>query len=157
FRSLDLGGRCLGFGSRCLGCSRGRVLATVVLGLGPGELLADPGECRGQRRVDPAFRLLDRVGRRVAARPLAIPAAAPLAALRPLATLGAWLQRGGSDGARLRGTCGASRRFLGLLEAEAEAMPLGVEADDPELQLLALVHDVTRVGDALVRELADVD
>ncbi len=36
-------------------------------------------------------------------------------------------------------------------------MPLGVEADDPELERLALVDDVARVGDSLVRELADVD
>ena len=36
-------------------------------------------------------------------------------------------------------------------------MPLGVERDDLELELLALVDDVGRMGDALVRELADVD
>ena len=36
-------------------------------------------------------------------------------------------------------------------------MPLGVERDDLELELLALVDDVTRVGDALVGQLADVD
>ena len=36
-------------------------------------------------------------------------------------------------------------------------MALGVEADDLELEDLALVHDVARVGDALVRQLADVD
>ena len=36
-------------------------------------------------------------------------------------------------------------------------MPLGVERDDLELERLALVDDVTRMGDALVRQLADVD
>ena len=36
-------------------------------------------------------------------------------------------------------------------------MPLGVERDDLELERLALVDDVARVGDALVRQLADVD
>ena len=36
-------------------------------------------------------------------------------------------------------------------------MALGVEADDLELEDLALVHHVARVGDALVRQLADVD
>jgi len=36
-------------------------------------------------------------------------------------------------------------------------MALGVEADDLELEHLALMHHITRVGDALVRELADVD
>ena len=36
-------------------------------------------------------------------------------------------------------------------------MPLGVERDDLELERLALVDDVTRVGDALVGQLADVD
>src|SRR6185503_8420646 len=40
---------------------------------------------------------------------------------------------------------------------EAEAMALRVQADDPELQLLALVDHITRMGDALVGELADVD
>ena len=49
------------------------------------------------------------------------------------------------------------RSLLGLLEAEAEAMTLGVEGDDLELQRLALVDDVARMGDTLVRELADVD
>src|SRR5207344_3662459 len=58
-------------------------------------------------------------------------------------------------GASLRGRTG--RRLLGLLEAEAEAMPLGVERDDLELERLALVDDVTRMGDALVGQLADVD
>ena len=52
---------------------------------------------------------------------------------------------------------GSSRRLLGLLEAEAQAMALGVERDDLELELLALVDDVARVGDALVGQLADVD
>ena len=36
-------------------------------------------------------------------------------------------------------------------------MALGVERDDLELERLALVDDVARVGDALVRQLADVD
>ena len=36
-------------------------------------------------------------------------------------------------------------------------MALGVEADDPQLDLLALLDDVPRVGHALVGELADVD
>ena len=36
-------------------------------------------------------------------------------------------------------------------------MPLGVERDDLELERLALVDDVARVGDALMRQLADVD
>src|SRR4029079_8623937 len=40
---------------------------------------------------------------------------------------------------------------------EAEAMPLGVERDDLELERLTLVDDVTRVGDALMGQLADVD
>ena len=36
-------------------------------------------------------------------------------------------------------------------------MALGVERDDLELERLALVDDVARMGDALVRQLADVD
>src|SRR5664279_2175806 len=36
-------------------------------------------------------------------------------------------------------------------------MPLGVQADDLELERLALVDHVSRMGDALLRELADVD
>ena len=52
---------------------------------------------------------------------------------------------------------GPGRRLLGLLEAEPQAMPLGVERDDLELERLALVDDVARVGDALVGQLADVD
>ena len=36
-------------------------------------------------------------------------------------------------------------------------MPLGVERDDLELERLALVDDVARMGDALVGQLADVD
>ena len=36
-------------------------------------------------------------------------------------------------------------------------MSLGVEADDLQLEVLALVDDVARVGDALVAQLADVD
>ena len=36
-------------------------------------------------------------------------------------------------------------------------MPLGVERDDLELERLALVDDIARVGDALVGQLADVD
>ena len=36
-------------------------------------------------------------------------------------------------------------------------MALGVERDDPELERLALVDHVARMGDALVRQLADVD
>ena len=36
-------------------------------------------------------------------------------------------------------------------------MPLGVERDDLEVQLLALVHHVARVGHALLGQLADVD
>ena len=36
-------------------------------------------------------------------------------------------------------------------------MSLGVERDDLELELLALVDDIARMGDALVGELADVD
>ena len=36
-------------------------------------------------------------------------------------------------------------------------MPLGVERDDLQLERLALVDDVARVGDALVGQLADVD
>ena len=36
-------------------------------------------------------------------------------------------------------------------------MSLGVERDDLELERLSLVNDVSRVGDALVGKLADVD
>ena len=36
-------------------------------------------------------------------------------------------------------------------------MALGVERDDLELELLALVHDVAWMGDTLVGQLADVD
>ncbi len=36
-------------------------------------------------------------------------------------------------------------------------MALGVEGDDLELERLALVDDIARMGDALVRQLADVD
>ena len=41
-------------------------------------------------------------------------------------------------------------RLFGLLQAEAEAMSLGVERDDLELERLALVDDVARMGHALV-------
>ena len=36
-------------------------------------------------------------------------------------------------------------------------MPLGVEGDDLELERLALVNHVARVGNALMGQLADVD
>ena len=113
--------------------------------LGVGELRPHLGERGGQGRVDPALRLGQRVRRRVAAL-RALPALTPLAALA----------RGGRRcDTRLRHR--PDRGFLGLLEAEAQAVTLGVEADDLELEDLALVHDVARVGHALVRQLADVD
>jgi hypothetical protein len=83
---------------------------------------------------------------------------ASLAAVGALGSFGTRRGCAGGVGGRARVLDRANRRgLLGLLEAEAEAMALGVQADDPELQRLALVDDVTRVGDALVRELADVD
>ena len=112
-----------------------------LLDLGRGELLADLGERRGERVVDPALGLLDGVGHRVAA-------------LRPRATLGPRTGRGGRAAAPGRRP---GRRLLGLLEAEPEAMALGVERDDLELERLALVDDVARMGDPLVGQLADVD
>ena len=127
-----LGGRGL------LDDSLGGDLVTQLIHLGGGELLADLGERRGEGVVDAALRLLDRVRHRVAT-----------VGARP--ALGA--RRTGC--ARLGGRAG--RRLLGLLEAQAEAMALGVERDDLELELLALVDDVGRMGDALVRQLADVD
>ena len=36
-------------------------------------------------------------------------------------------------------------------------MTLGVEADDLELERLALVDDIARMGDALVAQFADMD
>ena len=125
-----------------LGGVRGDVLVGT---LGGGELLADLGERRGQRVVDAALGLLDRVTHRVAA---FLARSALARAARRLR------RRAGGDRAPARR---ASRRLLGLLEAEAEAMALGVERDDLELERLALVDDVARVGDALVGQLADVD
>src|SRR6185503_4634357 len=115
-----------------------------LVDLGRGELLADLCERGGQRVVDPALGLLDRVGHRVAA-------------------LGSWTPLGARGAGSARSARGTglddrtSRRLLRLLEAQAEAMALGVERDDLELERLALVDDVTRVGDALVGQLADVD
>jgi len=98
----------------------------------------------GERVVDPALGLLDRVGWGVAT----------LGSRAALGSRGAGRTRdAGSTG--LDG--GSSRRLLGLLEAEPEAVPLGVERDDLELERLTLVDDIARVGDALVGELADVD
>ena len=115
-----------------------------LVDLGGGQLLADLGEGRGERVVDPALGLLDRIRHRVAA-------------LRARPALGA----GCAGCARGAGGAGlddrASRRLLGLLEAEAEAVALGVERDDLELERLALVDDVARMGHALVGQLADVD
>src|SRR5690606_7610042 len=56
-----------------------------------------------------------------------------------------------------RGGGRRGRPILRLLQAEPEAMALRVEADDPQLDLLALLDDVAGVGDALVGQLADVD
>ena len=124
---------------------RRRPSALGVVALGGGELLADLGERRGERVVDPALGLLDRVRHRVAALRVAAGARRADAARRGRRRRGAGLRRR------------ASRRLLGLLEAEAEAMALGVERDDLELERLALVDDVARMGDALVGQLADVD
>ena len=117
-----------------------------LVDLGGGELLADLGERGGERVVDAALGLLDRVRHRVAAL-----GSRPALGARGAGALGAPTRRGTGLGDR------TSRRLLGLLEAEAEAMALGVERDDLELERLALVDDVTRVGDALVGQLADVD
>src|SRR5439155_10418346 len=46
---------------------------------------------------------------------------------------------------------------LGLLQAEAETVAFGIERDDLELQGLSFMDDITRVGDALMGQLADVD
>ena len=100
--------------------------------LGGGHLLADLGERGGERVVDATLGLLDglrRVERALGSRPARL--------------------------TRLRG--GAGRRLLGLLEAEAQPMALGVEGDDLELQDLALVDHVARVRHALVGQLGDVD
>ena len=124
-----------------------------VLGFGGRHLLADLGEGRGEGVVDAALGLLDGVGHRVAA----------LAALRPGPALGPGFAAGRSGRGRCRAGGGLDRgrtrraAFLGLLEAEAEAMALGVEADDLELERLALVDDVARMGDPLLGQLADVD
>jgi hypothetical protein len=83
------------------------------------------GERSCEGVVDAAFRLLDRL--RGIER-----------ALRP----------GPAGFARLR--CRPSRGFLGLLQAESEAMALGVERDDLQLQHLALMDHVAGVGDTLV-------
>ncbi len=115
-----------------------------LVDLGRGELLADLGERGRERVVDPALGLLDRVGHRVAA-------------LRARPALRRAARRARPDAGRSGLDDRASRRLLGLLEAEAEAMALGVERDDLELERLALVDDVARVGDALVGQLADVD
>ena len=104
----------------------------LAVGLGLLELLPDLGERRGQRVVDAALRLLDGVREGVA----------PLLARASRARLG---------------HCRAGRRLLGLLEAQAQAMALGIEADDLELEDLALADDVARMGHALVGQLADVD
>ena len=64
-------------------------------------------------------------------------------------------ERSGRAGRRSRRRTG--RRFLSLLEAEAEAVALRVERDDLEVQRLTFVDDVAGMGDALVRELTDVD
>ena len=116
----------------------------VALGglLGGGDLFADLRERRGQRVVDAALGLLDRVRR--GPRPLAL-----AAARAPLACAG----RRGRGGLR----CGPGRRLLGLLEAQSQAMALRVERDDLQLEVLALVNDIARMGDALVGQLADVD
>ena len=106
---------------------------------------SDLGERGGEGRVDPALRFGQRVRRRVA--PLR-----SLPALAPLAALAGGGRRGGT---RLRHR--PDRTLLGLLEAEAQAMALGVQADDLQLEDLALVHHVARVGNALVGQLADVD
>ncbi len=118
-----------------------------LVDLGRSQLLADLSERGGERVVDATLGLLHSVGHRVAA-------------LRTRPAFGSRGTRGTrcADGAR--GTClcdRASRRLLGLLEAEAEAMSLGVERDDLELERLALVDHITRVGDALMGQLADVD
>src|SRR5206468_2961039 len=128
-RSRRLGG-CGLVRSRRLGSGLGADLPTLVLGLGPRELLAHAGERRRERRVDAALGLLHRVSSAVGPRSLAIPATAALTALGALCSLDARLRRRG-DVARLGR--GANRRLLGLLEAQAQAMALGVEADDPEL------------------------
>src|SRR5262249_51418006 len=91
--------------------------------------------------------------------------AAPLAALtaaRPaLAPLPATTRCAtglcGASASRRGRLLGPRRRFLSLLEAEPQAMAVLLERDDLELDRLTLVDHVTRVGDALVRELADVD
>ena len=135
-----LGLDCLGGLDDLLGAGLGRRVGLLRI----GQLRTHLGERGGEGRVDPALRLGQGVRRRVAAL-RALPALAPLAALA----------RGGGRGTELRRRPG--RRLLGLLEAEAEAMALGVQADDLELEDLALVHHVTGVRDALVAQLADVD
>ena len=99
------------------------------------------GERGGERVVDPALRLLDSVRHGVGA-------------LRARPSFGARRARDtrcpGFDDR-------TSRRLLGLLEAETQTMPLGVERDDLQLQRLAFMYDVARVGDPLMRQLADMD
>src|ERR1019366_6710641 len=109
-----------------------------------GHLLPYLGKGCGERVVDSALRLLNGVGHRIA----------PLTALGPRPSLRARFAAGGGR-RRGFGRSRASRRLFGLLQAEAQAMPLGIEADDLELERLALVDDITRVSDALLRELAD--
>ena len=89
-----------------------------------GDLLADLGEGGGERVVDAALRLLDGLGAVVSS------------------TLRA-------RGRRSRaGRAGASSACLRL---RPRRWPLGVERDDLEIQRLAFVNDVARMGDALVR------
>ena len=134
----------LGLGLRCRRAARagrGRLggSSAAAAGCGPGRT-PPRASCRSRPRAP------DGVRRRVAA-------LRSLPALRALAPLA----RGG-DRRRCAGLGhGAHRRLLGLLEAEPQAMALGVEADDLELEGLALVHHVARMGHALVRQLADVD
>src|SRR5206468_5585171 len=85
---------------------------------------------------------LDRVAHRVAA-------------LLARAALTARAATRGSRLARLGRRPG--RWLFSLLEAQAQPMPLGIERDDLELERLALVDDVARMRDALMRELADMD
>src|SRR4029077_19949800 len=111
--------------------------------LGRGQLLADAGERCRERRIDAALGFLDRVRGRVA--PLALPVRA-----RP--ALGSGGRRRRRRGTRLGQ--GPNGSLLGLLQAEAEAVTLGVEADDLELEVLALVDHVAGMGDPLVAQLA---
>src|SRR5439155_18555383 len=134
-----LGGLC--FGDRRL---RLRVLGCLVR----PELGKQPGLSERGRHgvVDPLVRLANCVLGTVVAIP----------AIAALTTLGAILESARLARARSRIDRGR-RSILGLLEAQAESMPLGVEADDLELENLALLHHVARVGDSLVGELADMD